>query len=165
MRQISTEIKETILKKVLNRGNETIESVAQANGVSNSALNKWLKHYRETGELSRKNERAACSPHLNRPAQFNHLINTATLDEESLGAYCRQHGLYRHQLEQWKGLFMNDDQSKKTSVDSAKLRSLKAENNQLKKDLRRKEKALAEASALLILKKKADLIWGEAEDD
>ncbi len=59
MRHISTEIKEAILKKALNRGNESIESVAQANGVSNSALNKWLKRYRETGELFRKNDRAS----------------------------------------------------------------------------------------------------------
>jgi ribosomal protein L4 len=35
----------------------------------------------------------------------------------------------------------------------------------LKKELNRKEKALAEASALLILKKKADLIWGDGEGD
>jgi hypothetical protein len=45
------------------------------------------------------------------------------------------------------------------------LRALRAENRELKKALRRKEKALAETAALLVLKKKAELIWGEREDD
>ncbi len=44
-------------------------------------------------------------------------------------------------------------------------RQLREENKRLKKELRRKEKALAETSALLVLKKKAHLIWGEPEDD
>jgi len=36
---------------------------------------------------------------------------------------------------------------------------------QLEKDLQRKEKALAEAAALLILRKKAQAIWGDKEED
>ncbi len=39
------------------------------------------------------------------------------------------------------------------------------ENKRLKKELIRKEKALAEMAALLVLKKKADEIWGDKEDD
>lgn len=165
MRRISSEIKEAILKKTLNRGRETIESVAKANGVSFSALNKWLKHYRDTGELLNTHTRSTPSPHFDRSTQFNHLINTSTLDEKSLGAYCRQHGLYSHQLEQWKREFMCDDESRNAVSEKAKLKKLKTENKQLKQELRRKEKALAEASALLILKKKANLIWGDAEDN
>ena len=42
---------------------------------------------------------------------------------------------------------------------------IKKENKNLKKDLNRKEKALAETAALLVLKKKAREIWGEPEDD
>ena len=48
---------------------------------------------------------------------------------------------------------------------SPELKKLKAINKKLKVDLNRKDKALAEASALLILKKKADSIWGEDEED
>jgi hypothetical protein len=43
------------------------------------------------------------------------------------------------------------------------VKALRTENRALKKELTRKEKALAEASALLILKKKAALLWGENE--
>lgn len=44
-------------------------------------------------------------------------------------------------------------------------RQLTTENKQLKQELHRKEKALVEASALLLLRKKANLIWGAPEDD
>ena len=44
-------------------------------------------------------------------------------------------------------------------------KSDRKEIKQLKKDLQRKEKALAEAAALIILRKKAQAIWGEPEDD
>jgi len=47
----------------------------------------------------------------------------------------------------------------------AEFNEMKAKNKKLESELRRKDKALAEASALLILKKKADLIWGENADD
>ena len=35
----------------------------------------------------------------------------------------------------------------------------------MKKDLQRTEKALAETAALIILRKKAQAIWGEPEED
>ena len=57
------------------------------------------------------------------------------------------------------------DGSKRSDANKAELKVLRAENKELKQDLRRKEKALAETSALLILKKKAHLVWGELVDD
>ena len=44
-------------------------------------------------------------------------------------------------------------------------KQLRKENSTLRKDLNRKEKALAETAALLVLKKKAQAIWGEPEED
>lgn len=165
MRQISIEAKEVILKKVLNRGCESIESIARSNGVSKSALTQWLKQYREFGKLLSGSKLITASKGPDGAERLTHLINTASLDEESLGAYCRKHGLYSHQLKQWKDFFMSVDEAKKSSKEKGQLKSLKLENKQLKQELRRKEKALAEASALLILKKKASLIWGEVVED
>ena len=76
------------------------------------------------------------------------------------------HGLYAHELTTWKTELMAP---KKTGDNSAaikaELNEMKAKNKKLESELRRKDKALAEASALLILKKKANLIWGESGDD
>ena len=59
---------------------------------------------------------------------------------------------------------MNPPQSINDPKARAELKVLKEDNRRLQRELRRKEKALAEASTLLIMKKKADLIWGEDED-
>ena len=83
----------------------------------------------------------------------------------SVGIYCRKHGLFSHQLQQWKEEFMSQKTEQKNTQQLSELKALKAENKLLKQDLRRKEKALAKTAALLVLKKKADLIWRETEDD
>jgi hypothetical protein len=91
------------------------------------------------------------------------LIETAGLSEEELGSWCRGHGLHTHYLTQWRRELTADRFGDKASQQT--LRALREENRALKKALRRKEKALAETAALLVLKKKAESIWGEREDD
>ena len=90
---------------------------------------------------------------------------TASLDETATGIYCRENGLYAIQLTQWKNAFMTKEPTIKKQDNLAELKALRLEVKQLKQDVKRKNSALAEATALLILKKKAALIWGEAEDD
>ena len=165
MRHISKETKEIILKKVLEKGDETIVSIAKANGIGRSTLHRWLM-YSQKGEATFDSKiKTNSNNKLSRPEKFHHLMETAHLDELSVGAYCRKHGLYSHQLQQWSTSFMCSDELGKKANDKMKLKVLEVENKKLKQDLRRKEKALAEASALLVMKKKAALIWGEVEDD
>lgn len=44
------------------------------------------------------------------------------------------------------------------------IRDERQKNRMLERELARKEKALAETAALLVLRKKAQAIWGESED-
>jgi len=90
-------------------------------------------------------------------------LETHALSEEERGAWCRQRGIHTHQLEQWRQTLI--DGASESSSATGETRSLRQENKALKKDLRRKEKALAETTTLLVLKKKAASIWGETEDD
>lgn len=165
MQRISKEAKEIIVKKALNRGDDSLASIANANGVGKSTLDNWLRCYRKDAVVLCNAAKSGVNTGFSKPEKFNHLMNTAHLDEISTGAYCRKHGLYNHQLQQWRASFMNIDEPKKEAYNKAKLKKLEVENKKLKHDLRRKEKALAEASALLVMKKKATLIWGGAEDD
>ena len=89
------------------------------------------------------------------------LLDTHNLDEKALGAWCREHGLHTHHLTQWRQDWVNS----KAEPTGKEVRALREENRDLKKELRRKDKALAETTALLVLKKKASAIWGEPEDD
>ena len=164
MVQLTSEAKEAIVLKTLNRGDKTIESVARSNNISASTLHKWLSLYKEGKPLSMG--RASCPQKgASRAEQFEHLLATRDLDEADLGAYCREHGLYSHQLTQWRERMMSADESTTDKQQRLELKKLRDEAKRLQRELRRKERALAEASALLVLKKKADLIWGVDEDD
>ena len=164
MKQISIETKEAIVKQALQKKDKNLSEIAAANNIGYSTLQKWLRAVREGRPLGRSYADGKTNS-ISKPDQFRHLLATANLDESALGGYCRQHGLYSHQLTTWKESFMSNSNQAKHAKQLEELKKVKTENKTLKKDLRRKEKALAEASALLVLKKKADLIWGENEDD
>ncbi len=85
-------------------------------------------------------------------------------DEERI-SWCRGKGIFGHHLEQWKKDAIALTTLKPGKGKPDETRRLKKEIVGLKKELYRKEKALAETAALLVLKKKADSIWGEPEDD
>ncbi len=90
----------------------------------------------------------------NKSEKLQAIIDCACMDEKSLSAYCRQKGIYPHHINQWKQEFTENKSKEATTSEPNQLKKLKEENKQLKSDLQRKEKALAEAAALLVLKKK-----------
>lgn len=159
MKTYTEEFKQALVKKALLNPNASPKRIAEEAGLGNSTIYGWIKKY---GKIS---QQAASSPKKSPDdwtleERFNMLQETTKLSEQKLGAYCRQKGIYTHQLNQWREEFMKPRDINKTK-DMAEVKSLRTENRALKKELTRKDKALAEASALLILKKKADLLWGE----
>lgn len=84
------------------------------------------------------------------------LQETHGLSGEALQAWCRERGLFTHHLTSWKTAFCTAGEG--ISV-PREWRTWKDENTQLKRELIRKEKALAEAAALLILQKKFQAFW------
>ena len=164
MHKLSAEAKQAIIDKVLARDGRTVGEIAKLHNISYSTLQKWIRKVRN-GDIidpvkSVKNNQA-----LSLSERFTHLMATASLDETAVGIYCREHGLYAIQLTQWKEAFMTQKPDLKKQDNLTELRTLRLENKRLKQDVKRKNSALAEATALLILKKKASLIWGEVEED
>jgi len=165
MTHLSIQAKEAIITKALARGNISLEQIAFESNVGYSTLQKWLRLKRDGLPLS-GNRRGRPPKCLGQTPPLQHLLATAGLDEHAIGAYCREQGFHSFQLTQWKNELMNHGSNNKQNDGSGnELKLLREEVKKLKKDLRRKEKVLAETSALLVLKKKADLIWGELEDD
>ena len=163
MGHVSAETRESIVYKAINRNNQEIKAIAALNNIGYSTLQRWLREYRaNTGGDRGKDSKT--HDQLSRSEKFGHLLTTTGLDETALGIYCREQGIYSHQLAAWKQDIMNDS-SEKTVHLRHQLKQVKAENKRLKKDLNRKDKALAETSALLVQKKKADLIWGGSEEN
>ena len=87
------------------------------------------------------------------------LMESHGLDEEALNAFCREKGIFRHHLEQWQAAFTTSG----AADNRLQLRELKDTNKSLKRELNRKEKALAEAAALLVLQKKYQALWVEED--
>ncbi|MDX8383821.1 MAG: IS3 family transposase, partial [Ghiorsea sp.] len=125
-------------------------------GIARSTLYKWKNNYGIHSSYSSK---------WNSDDKFKVLIETASLNEVELAEYCRKKGLYAEQIQRWKeaaimgnsGKGDLDAESKKATVKARK------EIEQLKRELHRKDKALAEAAALLILSKNLNAIWGDPE--
>ena len=164
MKQLSVEAKEAIVKQALGNSSYSHAEIARMNNIGYSTLKKWLKAVGE-GKPLKSSNRTVRRQGFDYSSRFNHVFSTSNLDEEAIGIYCREQGIYSHQLSQWREELMANSGNKKNEHQLSELRKAKSEIKSLKKELRRKEKALAEASALLILKKKADLIWGDQEDD
>ena len=110
---------------------------------------------------------------INTPAEswtpeekFAVVLETATLSEVELNTYCREKGLYPGQIKAWREACIrgNEPQDKHLRRE-ASYQQHKRKINALERELNRKEKALAEAAALLVLRKKYDALWEDPEDD
>ena len=142
--------KQQAVEKVLQRGDKTINSIADELNVNHYTLKNWLRPDYQRESMSN-------TPTYTRPQdwsleeRFQLLMESSTLEGEALNAFCRQKGIFTHHLDTWKNAFIAPAQ---TATKTASDNVIKAENKQLKKELNRKEKALAEAAALLVLQKK-----------
>jgi len=155
----SEAFKEQALTKVLSRGNRTILAVAKELNISVFTLKNWMKKTLPDDE--NRAPRPAMRPQDWRPEErLAALQESHGLAGEALNAWCRERGLFAHQLAQWKADFCGQAGASEGRAGARELRALKEENQRL----RRKEKALAEAAALLVLQKKyRALLGGEVE--
>ena len=81
---------------------------------------------------------------------------------EELGAFLRKEGIHEVDLRDWEMTIRGslNRRGRKPTRNAADVKRIK----ELERELRRKEKALAETAALLVLKKKVDAIWGDGDD-
>ena len=154
----STEYKEMIVKRMLSEDGVSVRELVTETGISRSTLYKWRNQYGLNQSDASK---------WSGEMKFAVLLETASLNEVELAAYCRNKGLYVEDLASWKAEAIGG-YSRQNIVDARlkkDLQSMTKEAAKLKKELERKDKALAEAAALLILSKKANAIWGEPEEE
>ena len=148
----SLERRDAVLKKFLPPHNLTVQQVSEQEGIAVSTLYTWRKNARQKG-IAMPSQNNKWSPQ----DKLNIIVETAHLNEEELGQYCREKGLYPEQIEQWKEQAVSGFEKKVPKLAPSK------EIRQLKKEIRRKDKALAEAAALLVLQKKLQTLWEDEE--
>jgi hypothetical protein len=144
---------EQALAKVFSRGNHSVRSVAEDLNVNYFTLKNWMKR-KSVDKLAVKAIREKRPQDWSAQEQLVALHETHGLSGEALHAWCREKGLFAHHLTSWKAAFCAEAAS-----GTRDWRALKDQNEQLKRELLRKDKALAEAAALLVLQKKFRALW------
>jgi transposase-like protein len=165
MPRYSQGFQERAVQMMMSPNARSVAEVSRETGVSEQTLYNWRNRVRNQG--------VAVPADPKNPDQWSGesklavVIETASLNEEELAAYCRRKGLYVEQIQRWReGASAGAGSDSPLSAEERRaLQQERQKSRKLEKELRRKEKALAEAAALLVLQKKARAIWGDAEDD
>ena len=166
MPSYSEERKQQILNKLLPPSNMTVAEVARNEGIGLQTLYNWRDKAKQQGRPVPGSK--PTSEHWSAEAKFATVLETGSLNEAELSEYCRAKGLYVEQVKAWKADALRGFMSSREQELEAK-RQRQADHKeikQLKSELRRKEKALAETAALLVLRKKLNALWeNDNEDD
>ncbi len=136
-RKYAKGFKEQALARVFARSNDqTVESIAASLGMNKGTLRGWMKFaLRDQKNPPVKTIHATAWT----PAQrLLALHESHGLGEEALNAWCREHGLFAHDLTQWRSDFCDSAGSAGRREDSEELRQLRLTNMQLQRDLNRK---------------------------
>lgn len=145
-----------MVRKMLPPSPMTATALAAEVGLHQGTLSRWLKQARTVGVMDKPAKKWT-------PAEkFRVVVEASKLSDKELGEFLRREGLHEAQLKEWRtaaeGGLVDAPKSSKRSPEAKKIK-------ELEREVRRKDKALAEAAALLILKKKAEAIWGAMDDD
>ena len=147
-----------MVRKMLPPGAVSATALAAETGMNQSTLSRWLKEARTEGVMDKPAKKWT-------PAEkLRVVVEASKLSDDELGEFLRREGLHEAQLKEWREAaetsLADTPASKKKSPEAKRIK-------ELERELHRKEKALAEAAALLVLQKKARALGllGDVDDD
>lgn len=164
MARYSNERKESILSKLLPPMNMTVAEVARQEGISDQTLYNWRTKAKKLGKPVPGKK--SSPDDWSAEAKLAVVVETMALSESELSQYCRKKGLYLEQVKRWKQECLQGFQSSEAIAKEGHRQGKadKAQIKALKKELRMKEKALAETAAILVLRKKLNALWSDDEE-
>lgn len=161
----SKEFKDSILRRMLPPNNESISTIAKEEGLSEQTLRNWRDKARKEGYAAPGTD--SQPDNWSTQDKFLVVVETASMNEADLAEYARKKGLFVEQIRAWRDACVNANGgiAKEAARLNQELKDSQKERKKLEKELQRKEKALAETAALLVLAKKANAIWGDPEGE
>ena len=164
-RRYTQELKDAVLVRMMPPTNESIKSISEELGISEQSLYKWRQKARIDGNATPGNGQT--SERWSSEDKFLVVLESYSMNQSELAEYCRKKGLFKEQIDAWRSVCLtaNTGEINQTKRLTQELKQEKRRTYEIEKDLRKKEKALAEAAALLLLRKKARAIWGDQEDE
>jgi len=138
--------KDKAVARLLPPESATLELVAREVGIGAGTLERW----REDAQSRPARGRAWTAG-----ARLEAVITTAAMNEAAgKSAWCREHGVYPAELDKWRAsctTALADPEDVRASPQAT--RADRKRIKELERDLLRKDRALAETAALLVLSK------------
>lgn len=150
----SVAFKQKMVQRLTGRKAVSASELARETGVRQQNLSRWLQEARSLPIMADKPKPPGREWTVEQKARV--VAKGARLNGEELRTYLEREGVKLAEYEQWR--IALDEHGGASAATNKRIR-------QLERELARKEKALAEAAALLILKKKVERLYGEGEDD
>jgi transposase-like protein len=173
----SPEFKEAMVRKMAAPGGKSANALSAEVGIAQTTLSRWLREASNLTHVPRKKKKpkapvtaqppeSAVRPRRPQdwsPEEKMRVLREADgLDDAELGGLLRREGLHEANIEQWR---QTVTEAALSALGGRKQRSAEQKKvRQLERELQRKDKALAEAAALLVLQKKVRALWGDEDE-
>ena len=161
----SAEIRERAVQQMMPPLNRKVLDLARETGITTVTLRTWRHQARAEVKVVPGDGKQA--DQWSSQDKFRVVLESASLNAAELAEYCRRKGLYVEQIKAWREACEQANRPPQPSQARREREADKAAQQrikQLERELRRKEAALAETAALLVLRKKAEALWGKEED-
>lgn len=165
MKAYPAERKEALLRRMMPPENKLVSELARETGITEQTLYTWRRQLKGQGVVVPGDGKNA--EQWSSEDKFAVVLESATLNSAELAEYCRRKGLYGEQIAAWRKICgaANANAAQVAQGQRAQSKDDQKRIRLLEKELHRKEKALAEVAALLVLRKKAQAIWGDQPED
>ena len=149
--------KDRAVARLLPPESAAIDVVAREVGIGTGTLERWREDAR-----SRPARRRAWTA----AGRLEAVVTTAAMNEADKSGWCRTHGVYPEELAKWRAsattaLAAPEEQRASPQATRHDRKRIK----ELERELLRKDRALAETAALLVLSKKVQAIFNKGEDE
>lgn len=169
--EYSTGLKSTMVRKMAGPEGVSATSLAREVGIPQPTLSRWLRTAGTVAGLStapsaqgREQPMTPRRPRDWSPEEkLKAVFEAQALSEGELGAFLRRQGLHEAQLQEWRTLILAGLQGRQQRAGAMPSTADARRIRELEKELDRKDKALAETAALLVLQKKVHAFWGDAD--
>lgn len=169
----SDTFKKKLIERMLMPNPRPMATLVEETGVPKATLYRWRNEATlravPTDRSKDKPASSSTPPQSWRAEEkLEVVLEAAGVAEAELGAFLRRRGLHEAQLVEWRKQVTEGAVAALRGTRQAGRKATTAEAkrvHELERELKRKDKALAEAAALLVLKKKAQAIWGDEDDD
>lgn len=152
--------KKAVVQKLLMPNSIGINALSREIGINRRTIFDWREEYKND-ILNSKKDHELIPEDWPFEVKYEAVIESKQFTDEKLGEWLRKNGVKTEHLEKWNEELKAMAKSKDNNDE---LKKANKRIKELERELRIKEKALVEAAALLLLKKKVELLWGDEEE-